>query len=248
MEYEHKILVESTYKKVEKIDLIESSIKEIKDILGFKKIIAFSGWWQWVKLKLEDSEIENKIKDYSNQIKEKVIRDIISRLQDYDVAILTWWTNWDVPRIATDIAREYGIPTIWVLPKRWEKDSLGKDKLNLEIIVDSFYKDSHYWDESPVFAKLADGMFVIWWWAGTLIEFAHVMKINEALKKYNKQIKKIVPVNWIPWVSDSMHYIPWNDEIKNITFPNFTINNWKEAFDWMKKELDLNDIFRETYK
>jgi hypothetical protein len=244
---EHINIIKSTYKKIELLDWLEDAVNEIQSILWFKKIIAFSWWWNWIKVDFDDEIISKKISEYWQLAKEKIVRDIMSRLRDYDVAILTGWTKWDIPNIATTIAREYNIPTIWIFPKRGEKYSIWKDFLNLEIVVDSQYWDSHFWDESSMFAKMADWMFVIWWWAWTLIEFAHVMKINEALKKYNWFVKKIVPISWIPWVSETLHYIPWNEDIKNITFPNINISSWKEAFEWLRKELDLDDILKEYY-
>ncbi len=236
-----------THRKVENLTVLEETVKELQAILGFKKIIAFSGWWKWIKVNFSDEEISRRIAEYWQLAKEQIVRDIMSRLRDYDVAILTWWTKWDIPNIATKMAREYNIPTIWIYPRRWEKHSMWKELLNLEVVVDSQYWESHFWDESSMFAKLADWVFVIWWWAWTLIEFAHVMKINEALKKYNWTIKKIVPIVWIPWVSETLHYIPWDDEVKDITFPNKTISDWKEAFEWLRKELELDDILKNTY-
>ncbi len=246
-ESNHLKNINETYRKVESLDTIESTINEVQAILWFKKIIAFSWWGQWIKLNFDDPIIEKKIKEQANIVKEKIVRDIISRLRDYDVAILTWWTKWDIPDIATKIAREYNLPTIWVLPKRWEQKSNWKELLNIEIIVDSPYWESQFWDESSIFAKLSDWMFVIWWWAGTLIEFSHIMKMNESLKKYNWYVKKIVPINWIWWLSEVIHHIPWNDEIKKLSLPKTTIFNWEDAFEWLKNELSLNDILKESY-
>ncbi len=237
--------LKNIHRKVEKIDAVEDTIEEVRSILWFKKIIAFSWWWQGVKLNFEDEIISKKIKEYSDLSKRNIISEIMSRLRDYDIAIITWWTKWDIPKIATEIARDNNIPTIWIYPRRWEKYSVWKELLNIEIVVDPFYWESHFWDESHLFSKLADAMFVLWWWAWTLIEFAHIMKMNEALKKYHWYVKKIVPISWIPWISDAVHYIPWNDDIKRLTFPNFTINSWKEAFEWMRKELDLDDIMKD---
>ena len=167
----------------------------------------------------------------------------MKRLKDYDVAILTWGTSWDIPKIASELARKYNLPTIWVLPKRGKKSSMWKEFLNAEIIIPPIHWDSHYWDESSVFAKLSDWVFMIGWWAWTLVEFSHVMKINEALHKNNMKIKKIVPITWIPWVAEATNYIPWNQEIKNLTFPNKNITDPKEAFEILRKDLNLDDIF-----
>jgi hypothetical protein len=175
------------------------------------------------------------------------VDNIMKRLRDYNVAILTWWTNWDIPKIAASLARKYNLPTIWVLPKRWKKNSMWKEFLNAEIVVPPIYWDSHYWDESSIFAKLSDWVFMIGWWAWTLVEFSHVMKINEALHKNNMKIKKIIPITWIPWVAEATNYIPWNQEIKNLTFPNKNITEPKEAFDILRKDLNLDDILKEEY-
>jgi len=247
MEKRNWISLENIHKIVNNPDQIEQTITEVRSMLWFKKIIAFWWWWNITKVSFNDNDIKLKIEDYSNQVKEKILNEIIWRLRDYDIAILTWWTIWDIPQIATKIARKYWLPTIWVLPKRWEKNSLWKNNLlNIEIIVDSLYSESYYWDESSIFAKLLDGMFVLWWWAWTLIEFSHVMKMNESLSK-NWYVKKVVPINWIWWLSEVIHHIPWNDEIKQLSLPKVPIYNWEDAFNWMKDELALNDILKETY-
>lgn len=239
--------VNNIHHKVEDLNILAETIDKLQSILWFKKIIAFSWWWKWIQIDLNNELLAMQISEYGQLVKETIVKDIILRLRDYDVAILTWGTKWDIPNIATKIARAHNIPTIWIFPRRWEKYSMGKELLNLEIVVDSQYWESHFWDESSMFAKLADWVFVIWWWAWTLIEFAHVMKINESLKKYNWTIKKIVPIVWVPGVSETLHYIPGDNEIKNITFPNKTIHNGKEAFDRLRQELWLDDILKETY-
>jgi len=240
-----KELIQSTYERTDDISLVKETIDKVQEILWFKKIIAFSGWGNWIQV--ENSELQKKISLYSDELKYEIVDNIMKRLKDYEVAILTWWTTWDIPCIASESARKYNLPTIWVLPKKGEKNSMWKDFLNAEIIISPIYWESHYWDESSVFAKLADWVFMIWWWAWTLVEFSHVMKINEALRKNNKEIKKIIPITWIPWVSDAANFIPWNQEIKNLTFPNKNITEPKVAFDLLRRELQLDDILREEY-
>ncbi len=240
--YNHINKVNSFHRKVTSLEKIEETIKEVQWVLGFQKIIAFSWWWQG--LKIDDNNLSKELKKYSTSVKTRLIDNIMKRLKDYDVAILTWWTNWDIPRIATKIARKYNLPTIWVLPKRWEKNSLGKENLNIEIIVNPIYGKSHYGDESSIFAKLADGIIVIGWWSGTLIEFSHAIKINEASLKNSENLKKIIPMEWISGVSDTLHYIPGNDEVKKKTFPWKRISKWKDAFEWLRQELNLDDILK----
>lgn len=238
------ILINSTYEFTDNLEEIGNTISKVQSILWFKKIISISWWWTWIQV--DNIDLQKKISTYSDELKKDIIDNLMKRLRDYDIAILTWWTSWDIPKIASQSAREHDIPTIWVLPYRWKKSSLWKEFLNAEIIVPPIFWDSHYWDESSIYAKLSDWVFMIWWWAWTLVEFSHIMKMNEALKKYNQTVKKIVPITWIPWVSEATHFIPWNEEIKNITFPSKNITNPKEAFEWLRKEIDLDDVLREN--
>ncbi len=226
-------------------------LSDMRKQLGFDKIIAFSGWWTSIAYQFEDDNLMHDVKQYSTMVKTKIIDEIISKLSDYNVAILTWWTNWDVPKIATTLARNYQLPTIGVMPEKAKAtNSLAKyNLLNLELSVPPMYGDSHYWDESSIFSKLADGMFVIWWWSWTLIEFGHAIKINEKLTSDNKkciandnhegkrELKKIIPVLWIPGVSDLLLNIPWDKDTKNGTFPELVIDNAQEAFECMKNEV-----------
>ena len=239
-------LICSTYETTSQPSLVKETIEKVKSILWFKKIVAFSWWWSGININ-DDINLKKNVDEYSDKIKYRIIETIMMRLKDYDVAILTWWTNWDIPNIASQLARKYELATIWVLPEKWRKNSLWKEFLNAEIFIPPIYWDSHYWDESSVFAKLADGMFVIWGGSWTLVEFSHVMKINEKLFDVKSNLKKIVPIEWVPWVSDKLHFIPWKPEVKDITLPNKSISNPKEAFEWLRKELDLDDILREEY-
>jgi len=226
--------------------LVKKTIDRVQSILWFKKIIAFSWWGSGVNIS-DNSDLKDNVDKYTTEIKHRIIEIIMMRLKDYDVAVLTWGTSWDIPQIATRLARKYNIPTIWVLPEKAKKNSLWKELLNAEILIPPIYWDSHYWDESSVFAKLADWMFVIWGWSWTLVEFAHVMKINEKLEDIKQDVKIIIPIDWVPGVSDKLQYIPWKPKVKELTFPNKNITDPKEAFEILRKKLNLDDILKEEY-
>jgi SLOG cluster4 family len=191
-----------------------------------------------------DSDFKKLTDDFSSRVKTVIIEDIMMRLRDYNVWILTGGTSWDVPKLATICAKKYGLPTIWVLPERWEKYSLGKD-LDTEMVVNSQYGKSQFGDESPILTKLADGAFVIGGWSGTLVEIAHMMKINEAHLKYDKPLKKIIPVSSVHWVSSMAHLLPWQMEAKQKTFPQREIHDGIEAFEALRSMMQLDDIMKE---
>lgn len=241
--YVHKL--NEYHKKVTDYHEVQNAIKELQDVFRYDKIIAFSGSSTVIKADIQDNELSEQIKLYSEWVLKKIIYEIMRRLRDYKVAILTWWTKRWVPKIATEIAKELGFPTIWVYPTRWEKYSLDDNLLNLQISVPSIYWESERWDESNVFAKIADAIVLLWWWAGTLIEYAHVMKMNEWLINNGKEPKKIAPVTWIQWVWDMLSYIPVNDEVKRKTLPQISLLNWEEVFERLKIHVDLEDNFKD---
>lgn len=110
-----------------------------------------------------------------------IVRDVLTRVQEgYRIAVLTGGTRWGVPRIATQIARELHFPTIGVYPSRTKgKDALSPDMLDLSLCVHPFVGDSAWGDESPVLTKMLDSAVVIGGNAGTMVEVAHLLKLNE---------------------------------------------------------------------
>jgi predicted Rossmann-fold nucleotide-binding protein len=109
------------------------------------------------------------------------------------IAILTGGTKWGVPKYATDLAKDANLPVIGVLPERGTKYKL--DNLDYEVVVPSRLGDSEYGDESEVFVKLINGLQIIGGGAGTLVEFAHAMKINDRRIKDGKDLIVIAPVS-----------------------------------------------------
>lgn len=145
-------------------------IKEFLQKAGIKTVIAFSG--------SADIE-ENKVR--------KVIEETIRKLAQFkSVAILTGGTSFGVPKIATEMAKQYGMRTIAVTPSTGIKYKLSSRLLDLRIVVEPMYDQSEWSDESSLFALLSNGVVMIAGGAGTLTEAAHIFKINERrIKKQN---------------------------------------------------------------
>jgi len=146
---------------------------------GIKKIIAFSGG--------ADDNLESKVLG--------VVEQSMDVLSKYPVAILTGGTKWGLPKYASRIAKNKSIPTIGVYPNRGKKYALAEE-LDFTVEVDPRYGSSEWGDESEIFAKLVNGIEVIGGGFGTLIEFAHVMKSNEAKIKSGVSPVYIAPVRF----------------------------------------------------
>src|SRR5207247_182413 len=110
-------------------------------------------------------------------------KDVTNYFADYRIALLCGGTKFGVPAAAAEYAKEAGIPTIGVYPTVGTKHALPGDRLDLSICVPPAVGESDWGDESPVFAKLLDGVIVYGGGAGTLIEAAHILKCNESLIK-----------------------------------------------------------------
>lgn len=167
------------------MDNIAERIRGFKRSKGVKAIIAFSGG-----------------ADEDNSDVKEVIRDAIEVLRHYQVAILTGGTQGGIPEMASAEAADKKLPTIGIFPIRAQAKVL--DKLDLKISVDATYEESDWGDESSLFAKVADGIIVIGGGAGTSLEFAHAMKLNEKRIKDGLLPTFVVPIKGFGGVADIM--------------------------------------------
>ncbi|MBD3249082.1 hypothetical protein GF336_03480 [Candidatus Woesearchaeota archaeon] len=173
---------------------MDNQIKKFMENNKLEKIIAFSGGADEKKEKVE-----------------RIIEDSILYFKNKPIGILTGGTYWGIPKFATDIAKDYGLKTIGVMPERGEKYSL--DNLDLKIKVPPKYGNSEYGDESEVFAKLADGVEIIGGSAGTAIESYHIIKINSRIidyikKETTKETPKIIaPIAGLGGFSEEIYSI-----------------------------------------
>ena len=81
-----------------------------------------------------------------------------------------------------------------------------------------------------MFAKTLDAVVVIGGSAGTLIEIAYVLKMNDRILKDKKKgeagsrkLKYIVPVSGFGGVSEDLHHIWADPEVKDESILSFTV-------------------------
>jgi len=218
---------------------LESFIDRKTNELGVRAWIGVCGWGRILQHSSEDPEFQEACDKAEKEIKSKVIDDLMKRLRDYSVGIVSGWTKWDVPWMAVKIAKKYDLPTIWVLPERGRKYSAA-DNLDVEVVVKPQYGESQFWDESQVLTKISDGNVIIGGWTGTLVEVAHTLKMNEALLKYGEMVKSIVPVSSAGGLGSMIHMLPWDIKVKAMTLPDREVKNGKEAFEVLRDKMGLD--------
>jgi predicted Rossmann-fold nucleotide-binding protein len=159
---------------------LTSLVNDFMEEYGLKRIVAFSGGSDEPGLEgIDDPGLKEHLKVALHKKQELIIGQAISRLCSYRIAILCGGTKGGVPETTALAAKAAGLSTIGVYPARGRKHPLSPEALDLRICVES--EMSHWGDESSVFAKLLDGVIVYGGSAGTLIEVAHVLKINDAI-------------------------------------------------------------------
>lgn len=210
---------------------------------GIGKIIAFSGG--------ADSELSNvpgndplqiDYKKFSDKKEKRIIGDAIEMFNSMRIAILTGGSKWGVPKTAATLAKKHGLTTIGVYPLCGKKHALSDDFLDLSICVEPMFKESRWGDESSIFAKLLNGVIVYSGGSGTLIEISHILKMNEAILKYQDvPLKIIVPLSGTGGVAGGLPFIWAKQHVKKACFPDKEISKGNEAADFLIKKLDLYD-------
>ena len=221
-------------------------ISEFKKNHGIQRIIAFSGGSNAeISGVPENDPLQVKYKEFAQGLETRILRECIGKLRGYQIAILTGGTKWGVPKTAAEIAREYGIKTIGIYPLIGKKHALGSDCLALSICVEPRYGESRWGDESPIFSKLLDAVVVFSGGAGTLIECAHILKINEALQKNGLPVKYIVPISGTGGVADGLPFIWAKPDIRSACMPNYRVCTGAVAADIIIDKLNLFDYIQE---
>ncbi|MDH3324694.1 MAG: hypothetical protein OEL89_03585 [Candidatus Peregrinibacteria bacterium] len=221
-----------------------AKIKKFMRDHGLHKIIAVSGGADSsLHGVLDDDPLQKQYSEFASAFEERVIGDALGMFRGYRIAILTGGTKWGVPKTAIMKAKEYGIMTIGIYPKTGEKYALGKEFLDLAICVEPFIDESRWGDESPMFTKLLDGVIVFGGGHGTLIECSHLMKMNEALIKYDKPKKFIVPIAGTGGVADSLFHIWAKPDIRAKSMPKDKVHSGRQAGRILIQELNLDDYY-----
>jgi len=223
-------------------------IKEFMTLHGLHKIIGFSGGSddRLPGISPED-ELHQQFKVFRSSFDRRIVRDALSVLRGHRVAILTGGTKWGVPETACTMAKEMGFRTIGVFPKAGRKYAMDDSLLDLAICVDPLMGESRWGDECPVWVSLCDGIIVIGGGAGTLTECAHIQKINEALVKYNRMPKYIVPIHGTGGVAEQLSQIWAKPEIKAVSMPADRVHNGADAANILIDCLHLYDYYDHHY-
>lgn len=190
---------------------------------GINNIIGFSGGSEI------ESEAETRVKEAMGELSEK------------KVAILTGGTRFGVPKFAVEQARKVGLSTIGVYPNRGAKYALPE--LDYSIEVSSRYGKSEWGDESEIFAKIAHGILLIGGGMGTMIEFAHIMKINEARVKEGLSCVYVSPIvssnSKSKELADLVGILPMKKEVRDKSIPGQIYNNGKDAARFLIERLKI---------
>jgi predicted Rossmann-fold nucleotide-binding protein len=216
-------------------------INQFKQDYGITKIIAISGGADINLEGIEDINLQRSYKEVMEAKQFQIINQLIRKLQGYRIAILSGGTKWGIPNTAIKCARQYGIKTIGVTPLTGKKHAVDLDFLDLQIIVDPQISESYWGDESSIFTKLLDGVIVYGGNAGTLVEIAHILKMNEALIKYKGLPKYIIPITGSGGVADGLPFIWAKPHVKSASMPNNVIFSGREAAHLLIEKLELDD-------
>jgi predicted Rossmann-fold nucleotide-binding protein len=217
-------------------------ITAFKHERGIHCVIAISGGSDSRPEGIDDEKLEAQWKDVMERKEQAIIGAFMRRLQGYRIGILCGGTKWGVPKRAATEAKRFGLTTIGVYPLAGRKHALGPDLLDLRICVEPGYSTSFWGDESPLYAKLLDGVVVYGGGAGTLVEVAHILKINEALIDKDEKPKLIVPLSATGGVADGVPFLWGKADVRKKTIPANKIVSGTDAAQLLINELNLDDF------
>jgi predicted Rossmann-fold nucleotide-binding protein len=226
---------------------------------GIKQIIAFSGGASLVPIEFGE-EVNRAMSDATAIFESSVIADALTRLRPYrnSLGIQTGGTKWGVPAVASRLAKQMGFFTIGIFPAAGADKALDEDVLDLRVCVDirrdfdcSTPEDiskfrSDWGDESPHFCKTLDGVIVFGGRAGTLVEVAHVLKVNEWRKKHQLTPKYIVPILASGGMAEATPYLPANPEVRSWCMPDRVVRSGAEAAILLEDKLNLHDLLNDA--
>ena len=169
----------------------------------------------------------------------EIIYNILAPLRGYQIAVLCGGTTWGVPRIAAQVAKSLGFKTIGVFPlvAREKVHVLGDDLLDLSVCVHPMVDSSKWGDETPIYCKLLDAAIVIGGGAGTMVEIAHLLKINESK---SDRTRHILPVFGTGGTADKTSFFPGKPNVMADCMPPFPLHNAKEVLEYLNSQTDID--------
>jgi predicted Rossmann-fold nucleotide-binding protein len=227
-----------------------ATIEQIKQQHRIKLTIAFAGGAETKLPQLahddspESLELQKAYEKILTNRTEQLVQEFLRKFTGLErhIAILTGGTKGGVPEIVSKAAKQQGFKTIGIYPETGCEHFLGDDIIDIPLCITSTYQDckqstqwetpSYWGDESSMFAKTLDAVVVIGGSAGTLIEMAYVLKMNAKILKAKKKgeagsrkLKYIVPVSGFGGVSEDLHHIWADAEVKDESILSFTVTD-----------------------
>jgi len=219
---------------------IDQAVDDFKKRHGLHHVVAFSGGASTdLPGVSSDDPLHAQYGQMQKEREQRIVRSALNILRHYRIAVLTGGTSFGFPKTAVEVAKEVGLKTVGIFPKTaLEKGYVLKD-LDLAVCVDPHYGESAWGDESSVFCKLLDAVIVCGGGAGTLIEAAHLLKMNESRLKYGNPVKVIIPIHGTGGVADGLPFVWGKQEVKNACMPQRPILSGKDAAVYIQEHLDL---------
>lgn len=211
---------------------------------GIGRIIGISGGSDTQLPGIPEADpLQQQHAAYQESLHERLLQDTLRPLRGYGIAILTGGTQWGIPKLAVQVARQHGFKTIGVLPKAGEHHALPEAMLDLKIVVEPMLGQGAWGDEGPVWTSLIDGLVVIGGAAGTLTELAHIMKLNEARCKRGERPKYMVPLFGTGGVADQVHQLWAKPAIRDRSMPRDRVYSGNQAAHLLIDALELDECF-----
>lgn len=204
---------------------------------GIRQVVAFSGGAD----RGLGPDVEPEAVRFMEARMEREVAAAVNYLKSYHIAVLTGGTKFGVPAVAATAAKRAGLGTIGVFPWIGVKHALTSDIIDLQICVEPRFGESCWGDESAVFAKMLDGVIVYGGGAGTLVEAAHLLKINEHRLKHEQRPKFIVPIGRSGGTADTLPYFPAKVEVRAACMPQTPISSGLQAAAELERRLNLFD-------
>lgn len=186
-------------------------------------------------------DIKKVIEKAKSDFISNIVEDILRPLRGYQIAIQCGGTKWGVPAIAATVAKEMGFKTIGVFPLTGQKYALPADTLDLGICVHPMIASSRWGDETPAFCKLLDSVVVIGGGAGTMVEIAHLLKMNESSRG---KIRHILPVSGTGGTAEDIAYFPGKPDTMVKCIPSSPLFTGGEILDHLRAVTNIEDTFR----
>lgn len=222
---------------------IDQTVDDFMKRHGLHHVIAFSGGASTdLPGVSSDDPLQEQYKQVQKERELRIVRSALNILRHYRIAVLTGGTRFGFPKTAVEVATEMELKTIGVFPKTAHEKGYVLDSLDLPICVHPHLGESSWGDESSVFCKLLDAAIVCGGGAGTLIEAAHLLKMNESLLKYEHPVKVIIPIHGTGGVADGLPFVWGKQEIKIACMPQKPVLSGKDAAVYIQERLDLFNL------